>query len=81
MRGEVIAMAPERVGHARAKRDLLLALHAALRARGLACEVLGDGMAVRIDEDTVYEPDATIRCGPLLPDDAVLFDDPLVIAR
>ena len=69
-------MAPERVGHARVKTETLVAFRSALAAGGLGCEAFGDGMAVRIDESTVYEPDATIRCGPRVPNDAVLLDDP-----
>jgi Uma2 family endonuclease len=81
LRGEVIAMAPERVGHARAKRNVLIAFDSALSSAGLDCEAFGDGMAVRIDESTVYEPDATIRCGPRLPDETVLLDDPVVVVE
>ncbi len=79
--GEVVAMAPERAGHVRAKTDVLLAFHAALAAHGIECEAFADGMAVRIDESTVYEPDASIRCGPKLPNDAVLLDDPVVVVE
>jgi Uma2 family endonuclease len=38
-------------------------------------------MAVRIDSFTVYEPGASIRCGPRLPDDATEFDDPVVVVE
>ena len=61
--GEVVAMSPERAGHARVKKHVLNAFDAALAAAGLGCEAFADGMAVRIDESTVYEPDAMIRCG------------------
>ena len=40
----------------------------AVRTGGLACEVFGDGMAIRIDAATVYEPDAQLRCGAPLDD-------------
>ena len=79
LRGEVVAMAPERVGHARVKADVLVAFRSALAAGGLGCEAFGDGMAVRIDESTVYEPDALIRCGERASNDTVLLDDPVVV--
>jgi Uma2 family endonuclease len=81
LRGKVIAMTPERVGHARVKADVLVALRSAIAAAGLPCEAFGDGMAVRIDNGTVYEPDASIRCGPRLANDVVLLDDPVVVAE
>jgi Uma2 family endonuclease len=81
LRGEVVAMAPERAGHSRVKKQVLVAFDAALAASGLECEAFADGMAVRIDGSTVYEPDASIRCGPLLPNETVLFDDPVVVVE
>ena len=30
---------------------------------GLPCEAIVDGMAVRVDEDTLYQPDVILRCG------------------
>lgn len=79
--GEVVAMAAERAGHARAKYAAAKALEAAIAARGLACEMMIDGMAVRIDDLTVYEPDALVRCGPRTPDDAMHISDPVVIVE
>ena len=38
-------------------------------------------MAVRVDEATVYEPDASLRCGSRLEDDAVEFSDPVVVVE
>jgi len=81
LRGEVVAMAPERVGHARVKKHVLKAFDAALSAAGLECEAFADGVAVRIDESTVYEPDAMIRCGPMVPSEVVLIDDPVVVVE
>lgn len=81
VRGAVVAMAPERAGHARAKARAHRALEAAVAAAGLGCEAFPDGMTVRIDEATVYEPDALLRCGPLLPDDAIEVADPIVLVE
>ena len=79
--GEVVAMAPERAAHARTKFATAVALRDAVRTAGLPCEVFTDGMAVRVDNATVYEPDATVRCGPRLDDDAVEFTDPIVVVE
>jgi Uma2 family endonuclease len=81
VRGAVVAMAPERAGHSRVKTEVLLALRSALIGAGLECEAFADGMAVRIDDGTVYEPDALIRCGPRLPNEAVHLDDPVVVVE
>ena len=79
--GRVVAMAPERMNHALAKRDVVIAFHNAIRARGLSCQALPDGMAVRVNDQTVYEPDALGRCGPPLPGDAVELSDPVIVVE
>ena len=70
--GEVIAVAPARTAPARAKRDVLQALSDSILATSPQCEALPDGMAVHID-------DAAVRCGPRLTDEAVEYDDPIVV--
>ena len=79
--GEVVAMAPERAAHTRAKLDAAIALRAAIAARGLGCEALIDGMSVRIDDETVYQPDALVRCGSRTPDDAMEVSDPVIVVE
>lgn len=79
--GIVVAMAPERVDHGRAKARAWRALDAAITARGLACEAHPDGVTVRIDDHTVYGPDALVRCGPPLPGDAIEADDPVIVVE
>ena len=69
--GTVVAMAPERVNHSRAKLNVMIALRDAVGARGLTCEAMPDGASVRVNDRTVYGPDAVVRCGPPLPGDAV----------
>lgn len=79
--GEVVAMAPERAGHSRAKSRVHRALADAVAAAGLPCEAFPDGMAVRIGDDTVYEPDALVRCGPPVDDEVIELDDPVVVVE
>jgi Uma2 family endonuclease len=77
--GEVVAMAPERAAHARTKGRIYECLAQSVRAAGLPCEAYPDGMAVEIDAHTIYEPDALVRCGIPLPDDAIKLNDPIIV--
>lgn len=79
--GKIVAMAPERVGHARAKLAAVLALRASIERAGLGCEAMIDGVAVRIDDRTVYEPDALVRCGAPTPGDDVHVSDPIILVE
>ncbi len=79
--GEPVAMAPERLGHARLEGRLWQALSAAIEKDGLPCEALPAGVTVKIDEHTAYEPDAIVHCGEPLPDDAILITAPVIIAE
>ena len=79
--GQVVAMAPERAAHARAKGWLFRQLSDAVERAGLPCEVYPDGMAVTVDADTTYEPDALVRCGPPLPPDATRVTDPIIVVE
>ena len=70
-RGSVFAMTPERAVHAEVKFAVQTALANAIKAKGLPCRMLPDGMTVRIDDATAYEPDALVYCGPRLPPSAL----------
>ena len=77
--GVVVAMAPERANHAVAKLNAVIALRNAIGAQGHSCQALPDGMSIRVNERTVYEPDALVRCGPPLPGDAIEVVDPIIV--
>lgn len=79
--GVVVAMSPERIGHGRAKLNAVISLRNAIGASGLACEAHPDGATVRIDDRTVYEPDALVQCGPPLPGDAIEVDNPVILVE
>jgi Uma2 family endonuclease len=66
--GAVLARSPERVGHGRAKFAVALALDAAVAAAGAPCEVLPNGATVEVGDDTDFEPDAVVACGPRAAD-------------
>lgn len=79
--GEVYAMSPERIAHAEMKYTVQKALEAAIFARRLPCRVLPDGVTVRIDATTAFEPDALVYCGPRLAPDALLVENPIIIVE
>ena len=79
--GEPVAMSPERAQHVRLKNRIWAALDKAIREGGLDCEALGDGITVEVDEDTDYEPDAVVNCGPAMHPDATVATNPVVVVE
>ena len=79
--GEVVAMSPERVGHTESKGNIYVALRQAIQSAGLPSRAYTDGLAVRIDKDTVYEPDACVRCGEPLDRNTVEISDPVIVVE
>ena len=80
-RGEVYAMSPESVGHAKTKGAVHAALLDIIRKGGLHCHALPDGATVRIDEVTAYEPDALVYCGTELPPTSLEVPNPVIIVE
>jgi Uma2 family endonuclease len=81
LNGAVYAMAPERAIHAKIKLAIHMALAAGIRAGNLPCHVMPDGMAVRIDDSTTYEPDGLVYCGPELPPSALEVPNPIIVVE
>lgn len=79
--GTVVAMSPEGAAHAERKAAIHAVLLAGIRARQLPCHALPDGMTVRIDEATAYEPDALMYCGTKLAPSAVEVPNPIVVVE
>lgn len=79
--GEPVAMQRECVGHARVKIRVWAALDQAIRAAKLPCEAFPDGITIEIDDDTDYEPDAVVNCGPPLHGDAIAATNPVAIVE
>ncbi|MEA2936637.1 MAG: hypothetical protein QOC56_141 [Alphaproteobacteria bacterium] len=79
--GVVLAMSPEGAGHAKVKFRVQAALAAGIRTRGLPCHMLPDGMTVRIENVTAYEPDALVYCGPELKPSAVEVPNPVIVVE
>ncbi len=79
--GQIFAQAAERAAHAKIKGEAFVALREAIRRNDLPCQALPDGMAVRIDKGTVFEPDAQVYCGPELPADALISENPIIVVE
>jgi Uma2 family endonuclease len=80
-RGEIYPMSPETALHAEIKGAIHTALVLGLRERRLPCRAMPDGMTVRIDETTAYEPDALVYCGEKLAPTAIEVPNPIVVVE
>ena len=74
-------MAPETVRHVRLKRNVAESLRAALTAKGLPCEALGDGVAVRVGDEGQFQPDAVVTCAEAVDPDSVEVPEPVVVVE
>ena len=81
VRGEVVAMAPERARHNIVKMNVARALQDAVRCAGLPCIVFTDGITVVVDKDTSYEPDAVVQCGASVDLDSLVCDKPMIVVE
>ncbi|HEX8417213.1 MAG TPA: Uma2 family endonuclease [Methylobacterium sp.] len=79
--GEVYAMSPQRARHAEVKFSIQTALKVGIRAASLPCRMLPDGLTVRIDRSTAYEPDALVYCGQRLDGDAIEAPEPIIVVE
>lgn len=79
--GLPVMMSPERSLHAETKGEAFVGLRDAVRLHGLPCRVYPDGMAVRIDARTTFEPDVSVICGPRPPANTLALDNPAIIVE
>jgi Uma2 family endonuclease len=79
--GQIIAMSPERAEHVEIKFNVTSALKLAIGRAGLPCFAYIDGLAVRIDATTTFEPDAQVVCGEKVPSDAVAASNPVIVVE
>ena len=77
--GQVVAMAPERAIIGMVKARLTQEIMSAIDAADLPCETYVGSMAVRINTNTIYEPDVIVRCGARLDGNAIEVTDPMII--
>ena len=57
------------------------ALAAAISRAGLNCHALPDGITVRVNRFTAFEPDALVHCGDLPALNALEVANPIVVAE
>jgi Uma2 family endonuclease len=76
-----MAMSTERLAHTRAKGTAFIALVDALKKTRLPCEAFTDGVAVKVDARTTFEPDASVACGPRRPEDTIVVSDPVIVVE
>jgi len=81
VRGQVVAMAPERARHNLVKAAAFRALDDAVKRAGLPCTVFTDGMTVVIDNEHSREPDAAIQCGIAINLDSTMLEAPLIVVE
>jgi Uma2 family endonuclease len=81
VRGEVVAMAPERALHNRVKAAVIRALEDAISRAGLPCIAYTDGMTVIIDNEHAREPDAAVQCGVAFDPAATVLEAPLLVVE
>ena len=80
MDGQIISMAPERIGHVRLKSAVWLALRRAVADARVPCEALPDGATVAAGNSD-YEPDATVNCGDPMAREAIYAPTPVIVVE
>lgn len=81
VRGQIVAMAPGVIQHARSKAAAWSALAAAIKRAGLPCEAFIDGPGVAISEQSCYIPDVSVHCGERASGDVRLVPNPMIIVE
>jgi Uma2 family endonuclease len=81
VRGEIVAMAPERALHNLVKAAAFRALGNAVSRAGLPCTVFTDGMTVVIDNEHSREPDAAVQCNVSTDLDSMILEAPLIVVE
>jgi Uma2 family endonuclease len=79
--GEIVAMTRDTVRHNRAKFAAARSLEDAIRAAGLPCMVLIDGVGVPINDRTLRIPDVLVQCGADPDPDSLVIESPLVVVE
>lgn len=79
--GEIVAMAPECARHVLVKRAIANALDAAIAQAKLPCRAFVDGLGVKIDDATVFEPDALVNCGPPIRGSSLIAPNPVIVVE
>ena len=79
--GEIVAMTRDTVRHNRTKFAAARSLEDAIRAVGLPCVVLIDGVGVPINDRTLRIPDVLVQCGVDPDPDSLIIESPLIVVE
>ena len=79
--GQVISTSPERVRHLEAKNEVVRAFERSIKTAKASCRAVPDGATVRIDNQTAFEPDALVYCGPRLPPNTIIIPAPVIVVE
>jgi Uma2 family endonuclease len=79
--GVPTAVSPERVIHGDTKYRLARALDAAIAKANAPCRFVLDSAAVRIDQRTLYQPDALVYCGEPVSGDTLEIANPVLVCE
>lgn len=79
--GQIYEMQSERLTHSRVKARIDRAFAQQIADRRLPCEAFQDGVAIMVDNESVFEPDASVRCGAPLAGDVTRIMDPLIVVE
>jgi len=79
--GVPVAMAAEKVLHARVRAEAAFALTGAVRRAAVACEAFMSGLAVPIRGDLAFVPDALVFPLPSPPPEATTIPNPLIVVE
>jgi Uma2 family endonuclease len=79
--GEVLKMAAESNRHGMLKGNVYFALRQAIKAAGLDCVVMPDGVSIKISSRTAREPDVSVQCGKPLDADGMVLDNPIIVVE
>ena len=77
--GEIVAMTRDTVRHNRTKAAAWRTLDDAVRAAGLPCVVLVDGVGVAINDRTLRIPDVLVQCGAEPHPNSMVVESPLIV--
>ncbi len=78
--GRIFTMQSERIAHAVAKMGVAIAMRDSIRKAGLPCQAFVDGVSIKIDNHSKFEPDASVSCKRSEPD-AILLEDPVIVVE
>ena len=79
--GQPVLIPPERALHALTKFAAQKALENEITRAGLPCRVFPDGMTVRMNARTAFEPDALVVCPPPTDLNTMKIPNPLIVVE